>query len=328
MNISAKELDSRLTDGEGFSVIDVRREDQRNRWPLTGLHAETAELESLTSRTLGRPAVLICQFGIVTQRWLEQRDLDDVYNLIGGAQAWIAHREHRPDLSRYSRQMVLPEVGEEGQRKLLDAEVTIVGVGGLGCPAAQYLAAAGIGKLRLVDGDVVDITNLQRQPLFSTESVGRSKSEAAAETLARLNPDCAIEIAENFLDEDNCKSLLAGSDVVVDATDRVSTRRVMDSFCAAHSIPLVYGGLYRFEGQVSVFHLNGGPGYSDLFPASDSNGGACSDEGVPGMLPGIIGSIQALEAVKVILGIEPNLSGRLLLYDGLTHAMEQIELNG
>ena len=328
MNISAKELDSRLTDGEGFSVIDVRREDQRNRWPLTGLHAETAELESLTSRTLGRPAVLICQFGIVTQRWLEQRDLDDVYNLIGGAQAWIAHREHRPDLSRYSRQMVLPEVGEEGQRKLLDAEVTIVGVGGLGCPAAQYLAAAGIGRLRLVDGDVVDITNLQRQPLFSTESVGRSKSEAAAETLARLNPDCAIEIAENFLDEDNCKSLLAGSDVVVDATDRVSTRRVMDSFCAAHSIPLVYGGLYRFEGQVSVFHLNGGPGYSDLFPASDSNGGACSDEGVPGMLPGIIGSIQALEAVKVILGIEPNLSGRLLLYDGLTHAMEQIELNG
>jgi adenylyltransferase/sulfurtransferase len=206
--------------------------------------------------------------------------------------------------------------------------VTIVGVGGLGCPAAQYLAAAGIGRLRLVDGDVVDITNLQRQPLFSTESVGRSKSEAAAETLARLNPDCAIEIAENFLDEDNCKSLLAGSDVVVDATDRVSTRRVMDSFCAAHSIPLVYGGLYRFEGQVSVFHLNGGPGYSDLFPASDSNGGACSDEGVPGMLPGIIGSIQALEAVKVILGIEPNLSGRLLLYDGLTHAMEQIELNG
>ena len=328
MNISAKELDSRLTDGEGFSVIDVRREDQRNRWPLTGLHAETAELESLTSRTLGRPAVLICQFGIVTQRWLELRDLDDVYNLIGGAQAWIAHREHRPDLSRYSRQMVLPEVGEEGQRKLLDAVVTIVGVGGLGCPAAQYLAAAGIGRLRLVDGDVVDITNLQRQPLFSTESVGRSKSEAAAETLARLNPDCAIEIAENFLDEDNCKSLLAGSDVVVDATDRVSTRRVMDSFCAAHSIPLVYGGLYRFEGQVSVFHLNGGLGYSDLFPASDSNGGTCSHEGVPGMLPGIIGSIQALEAVKVILGIEPNLSGRLLLYDGLTHAMEQIELNG
>ena len=328
MNISAKELDSRITDGQNISVVDVRREDQRNRWPLTGIGAETTDLGSLDSRAFSRPTVLICQFGIVTQRWLELRDLDDVYNLIGGAQAWIAHREHRPDLSRYSRQMVLPEVGEEGQRKLLDAVVTIVGVGGLGCPAAQYLAAAGIGRLRLVDGDVVDITNLQRQPLFSTESVGRSKSEAAAETLARLNPDCAIEIAENFLDEDNCKSLLAGSDVVVDATDRVSARRVMDSFCAAHSIPLVYGGLYRFEGQVSVFHLNGGPGYSDLFPASDSNGGACSDEGVPGMLPGIIGSIQALEAVKVILGIEPNLSGRLLLYDGLTHAMEQIELNG
>ena len=328
MNISARELDSRLTDGEEVSVIDIRREDQKNRWPLAGIDAESADLEGLDSRTFNRPTVLICQFGIITQRWLELRDLDDVYNLIGGAQAWIAHREHRRDLSRYSRQMVLPEIGEEGQRKLLNAMVTIVGIGGLGCPASQYLAAAGIGKLRLVDGDVVDITNLHRQPLFSTENVGHSKSEAAAESLAQLNPDCNITSVKSFLCEDNCESLLSESDVVVDATDTVSARRVMDRFCAYHSIPLVYGGLYRFEGQVSVFHLNDGPSYSDLFPVTDSNSGSCSDEGVPGMLPGIIGSIQALEALKIILAIEPNLSGKLLLYDGLTHVVEQIELKG
>jgi adenylyltransferase/sulfurtransferase len=328
MNISARELDSRLADSQELSVIDVRRKDQRNRWPLAGIDAESADLEGLDSRTFNHPTVMVCQFGIVTQRWLELCDLDNVYNLIGGAQAWISHREHRRDLSRYSRQMVLPEIGEEGQRKLLDAMVTIVGIGGLGCPASQYLAAAGIGKLQLVDGDVVDITNLQRQPLFNTENVGHSKSEAAAESLAQLNPDCNITSVKSFLGEDNCESLLSESDVVVDATDTVSARRVMDRFCAYNSIPLVYGGLYRFEGQVSVFHLNDGPSYSDLFPVTDSNSGSCSDEGVPGMLPGIIGSIQALEALKIILAIEPNLSGKLLLYDCLTHAVEQIELKG
>lgn len=328
MNISAKELDSRITDGEGLLIIDVRREDQRTRWPLTGIATETADLESLTFKDFESPAVLICQFGIVTQRWLESRDLDDVYNLIGGAQAWIAHSENRRDLSRYSRQMVLPEIGEEGQRKLLDSVLTIVGVGGLGCPAAQYLTAAGVGTLRLIDGDVVDITNLQRQPLFSMDKIGVSKSETAAETLTQLNPQCNIDSVPQFLDEDNCEALLTGSDVVLDATDAISSRRVIDRFCASQSIPLVYGGLYRFEGQVSVFHLNNGPTYCDLFPETDVAGGSCSDEGVAGMLPGIIGSIQALEAIKIILGITPDLSGRLLLYNGLTHVMEQIELNG
>ncbi|MDP7060348.1 MAG: ThiF family adenylyltransferase [Candidatus Marinimicrobia bacterium] len=327
MNISAKELAHWLDGSRKVAVLDVRRDDQRERWPLAGIDTVEADLEKLSSDDLKTTTILVCQFGIITQRWIEAEDLDEVYNLIGGAQAWNAFKADRRDLSRYSRQMVLPEIGEEGQRKLLDSLVTIVGVGGLGCPAAQYLSAAGVGKLNLIDGDVVDITNLQRQPLFRSDRIGDPKSDVAAEALSGLNPDCAVESIHTFISEENCQKLLAGSDVVLDATDNITARRLMDQYCCRKSIPLIYGGLYKFEGQVSVFHLNGGPSYADVFPESVAGGGTCSDDGVPGMLPGIIGSIQALEAIKVILGITPNLSGILLLYNGLSHTMEQIELN-
>ena len=327
MNISAKELSKWLDENRQVNVVDIRRSDQREKWPLAGIDAVVTELGELSPSVINKTTVLICQFGIITQRWIETENLDEVHNLIGGAQAWNAYNAEQRDLSRYSRQMVLPEIGEEGQRKLLDSVVTIVGVGGLGCPAAQYLSAAGVGKLNLIDGDVVDITNLQRQPLFRSDRIGDPKSGVAAEALSELNPDCAVKSHHAFLSDENCGNLLAGSDVVLDATDTIPARRVMDDYCRRKSIALIYGGLYKFEGQVSIFHLNGGPSYADVFPESITGGGTCSDDGVPGMLPGIIGSIQALEAIKVILGITPNLSGKLLLYNGLNHTMEQIELN-
>ena len=327
MNISAKELTQWLDGNRKVEVVDVRREDQRKQWPLRDLETLETNLDQLSPEKLKTTTVLICQFGIITQRWIEAEDPDEVYNLIGGAQAWNAYKKDERDLSRYSRQMVLPEIGEEGQRRLLESKVTIVGVGGLGCPAAQYLAAAGVGKLCLIDGDVVDLTNLQRQPLFRSDRIGDPKSDVAVECLSGLNSDCNVESHHTFLSEENCQTLLAGSDVVLDATDTIAARRVMDQYCFRNSIPLIYGGLYKFEGQVSVFHLNGGPSYADVFPESVTNGGSCSDDGVPGMLPGIIGSIQALEAIKVILRITPNLSGKLLLYNGLSHTMEKIELN-
>ena len=187
-----------------MDIVDIRRPDQRERWPLAGIATIVAELEELSPDVLNKTTVLICQFGIITQRRIETEDLDEVHNLIGGAQAWNAYNADQRDLSRYSRQMVLPEIGEEGQRKLLDSVVTIVGVGGLGCPAAQYLSAAGVGKLNLIDGDVVDITNLQRQPLFRSDRIGDPKSDVAAEALSELNPDSAVRSHPTCRSDENC----------------------------------------------------------------------------------------------------------------------------
>jgi adenylyltransferase/sulfurtransferase len=223
-------------------------------------------------------------------------------------------------IARYKRHLHLAEVGVKGQRKLLDARVLLIGAGGLGSPAALYLAAAGVGTLGLVDFDRVDASNLQRQVLFATSDVGRPKLEVAAERLRALNPGVAIESYDTKLEASNAREILAGFDVVIDGTDTFPSRYLSNDVCVWLGIPLVYGSIMRFEGQVSVFDpKSGAPCYRCLFaePPPPELAPNCAEAGVLGVLPGVIGTLQATEALKLLLGCGAPLRGRLLVYDAL-----------
>jgi adenylyltransferase/sulfurtransferase len=226
----------------------------------------------------------------------------------------------RDDVQRYSRHLILPEVGVDGQRKLKAARVLCVGAGGLGSPAALYLAAAGVGTLGLVDFDVVDVTNLQRQVLYSTLDVGRRKLEAAAERLSGLNPDLNVVTHETRLTSANALDLFRQYDVIVDGADNFPTRYLVNDACVLTGKPNAYGSIFRFEGQASVFATPDGPCYRCLYPEPPPPGlvPSCAEGGVLGVLPGIVGTIQATEALKLILGSGKTLAGRLLLLDALT----------
>jgi adenylyltransferase/sulfurtransferase len=208
----------------------------------------------------------------------------------------------------------------------MNTTIAIVGVGGLGCPVAQSLVTAGIGKLVLIDGDDVELSNLHRQPLHGADDIGKKKVNSAKESLNKINSETTIKIVDDYLDEQNGLDLLKNCDVIIDATDNIETRQLIDRFSKETNVPMVYGGLYRWEGQVAVLNVDGSPGYRELFPDPPSGGDTCADAGVLGMLPGIIGNIQALEAVKLIVGIEPNLIGKLLIYDCMNHSTQIIQL--
>jgi adenylyltransferase/sulfurtransferase len=222
------------------------------------------------------------------------------------------------DLSRHARHIALPQVGLKGQQKLADASVLVVGAGGLGSPALLYLAAAGIGKIGIIDDDVVDISNLQRQIIHDTNKVNESKSKSAMKSINALDPSIQVISIEDRLNPDNALEILQqGWDVLIDGTDNIPTRYLIDDACSILGIPWVYGSIHRFEGQVTVFNNNDGPCYRDLFPEAPPADAVpnCEEGGVLGVLPGVIGSIQATEAIKIILEIGESLSGRLLIYD-------------
>ena len=223
------------------------------------------------------------------------------------------------DMERHARHLVLPNVGHEGQEKLASARVLVIGAGGLGSPVLLYLAAAGIGTIGIVDDDVVDISNLQRQIIHRTEDVGSKKVDSARARLLALDPNIEVEVYPNRLNPENALDVLKGWDVVVDGTDNIPTRYLIDDACHLLSIPWVYGSIHRFEGQVSVFSTEQSRCYRDLFPEAPPAGALqnCADAGVFGVLPGVVGSIQATEVIKRILGLESNLVGALLLYDAL-----------
>ena len=223
------------------------------------------------------------------------------------------------DMERHARHLVLPNVGHEGQEKLASARVLVIGAGGLGSPVLLYLAAAGIGTIGIVDDDVVDISNLQRQIIHRTEDVGSKKVDSARARLLALDPNIEVEVYPNRLNPENALDVLKGWDVVVDGTDNIPTRYLIDDACHLLSIPWVYGSIHRFEGQVSVFSTEQSRCYRDLFPEAPPAGALqnCADAGVFGVLPGVVGSIQATEVIKRILGLETNLVGALLLYDAL-----------
>jgi molybdopterin/thiamine biosynthesis adenylyltransferase/rhodanese-related sulfurtransferase/molybdopterin converting factor small subunit len=232
------------------------------------------------------------------------------------------------EVQRYSRHLIIPEVGVEGQRKLKNARVVCIGAGGLGSPSSLYLAAAGVGTLGLVDFDVVDASNLQRQVLFSTADVGRPKVQAAAERLTGLNPEVRVVVHETPLSSANALDILRDYDVVVDGADNFPTRYLVNDACVLLGKPNAYGSIFRFDGQASVFATKGGPCYRCLYPEPPPPGlvPSCAEGGVLGVLPGIIGTIQATEAIKLILGIGNTLAGRLLLLDALSMEFRTMKL--
>jgi molybdopterin/thiamine biosynthesis adenylyltransferase len=237
-------------------------------------------------------------------------------------------------LLRYSRHILLDEIGIEGQQKLLDARALVIGAGGLGSPAAMYLASAGVGKLTLIDNDTVDLTNLQRQIAHNMARVGQPKAESARATLAAINPTIAIEALVERADDARLAELVSQADVVLDCTDNFATRHAVNRACVAHQVPLVSGAVIRFDGQVSVFDPRGGaarsadlPCYSCLFPQDQPfEDVACSTMGVFAPLVGVVGAMQAAEALKLLMGIGEPLSGRLLLLDGLRMEWTSIKI--
>jgi molybdopterin/thiamine biosynthesis adenylyltransferase/rhodanese-related sulfurtransferase len=234
----------------------------------------------------------------------------------------------KEEVLRYSRHLIMPEVGMEGQLKLKQAKVLLVGTGGLGAPLGLYLAAAGVGRLGLVDFDTIDFTNLQRQIMFATSDVGRPKLEAAGERLGNLNPEIQIDRFETHLTSDNALEIMRGYDIVVDGTDNFPTRYLVNDACVLLGKPNVYGSIFRFEGQASVFGYPGGPCYRCVYPEPPPPGlvPSCAEGGVLGVLPGIIGAIQAMETLKLILGKGEPLVGRLLLFDALGMKFRELKL--
>jgi molybdopterin/thiamine biosynthesis adenylyltransferase/rhodanese-related sulfurtransferase len=324
----------------GALLVDIREtEELAAGTPIPSVHVARGFLE-LRIEELAQDAsqtiVVLCAGGVrslFAADSLQGLGYRDVRSLRGGYQAWLearlptatpsAHALDASQRARYARHLAIPEVGESGQRRLLDARVVLVGAGGLGSPAALYLAAAGVGRLRIIDADTVSLSNLQRQILHSEARVGLGKSESARRTLNALNPDVDVEVVAERLVADNARTLLADADVVVDGSDNFATRYLVNDTCFAAGVPHVHGSIFRFEGQVSTFWPTRdgahAPCYRCLFPAPPPAELApdCATAGVLGVLPGVVGTLQAVEAIKLLLGIGDALIGRLLTYDAL-----------
>jgi molybdopterin/thiamine biosynthesis adenylyltransferase len=285
-----------------------------------------------------RPVLLYCATGnrsLRGARAMVELGYADVASVAGGIEDW---RENgypvelpagldRAQFARYSRHLLIPEVGAEGQRRLLDARILLIGAGGLGSPAALYLAAAGVGTLGIVDDDAVDETNLQRQVLHSTAALGEPKTESGARRLRELNPDVEVVPYRERLSAENIDRILdQGWDVVVDGADNFPTRYLVNDASVWHDVPVVHGSIYRFEGQVTVFAPGTGPCYRCLFPQPPPPelAPSCAEGGVLGVLPGVIGSMQASEALKLVLGAGEPLVGRLLLFDALAASFTEV----
>jgi molybdopterin/thiamine biosynthesis adenylyltransferase/rhodanese-related sulfurtransferase len=336
---------SELLDGaEGPVVIDVREREEWDEGHLPGaVHVPRGSLESRIEQVASdrdQPVLLYCAQGnrsAFAARTLGELGYARPISLSGGFVDWkrngfpteVSRSLSPPARTRYSRHLLIPEVGEEGQLKLLDSRVLLIGAGGLGSPAALYLAAAGVGTLGIVDDDVVDETNLQRQVLHSTASLGEPKTASAERTIRALNPDVqVVPFQERLTPETVDRVLDERWDVIVDGADNFPTRYLVNDASVWHRVPVVHGSIFRFEGQVTVFNPPEGPCYRCLFPQPPPPelAPSCAEGGVLGVLPGIIGSLQADEALKLTLGIGEPLAGRLLLFDALKASFTEVEL--
>lgn len=327
----------------GAVVIDVREADEVSQGIIEG--ARTIPRGLLESNVVaavpdpGTEVVLYCAGGArsaLAAKTLKDMGYERVSSMSGGFGRWKS--EGRPFVMptvltaeqriRYSRHTLLPEVGEEGQAKLLASKVLLVGAGGLGSPAALYLAAAGVGTLGIVDFDVVDASNLQRQILHTVDRVGMPKVESAEAAIRALNPDVDVVAFPERLSASNVLDVMKGFDVVVDGGDNFPTRYLVNDASLHLRVPVVHGAIFRFEGQASVFHPYEGPCYRCLFPQPPPPelAPSCAEAGVLGVLPGIIGSIEAMEAIKLLLGIGDSLVGRLLTYDALEQDFRSLRL--
>jgi molybdopterin/thiamine biosynthesis adenylyltransferase/rhodanese-related sulfurtransferase len=327
----------------GALLLDVREPDEYEQGAVPGsMHIPRGHLEAqIENRITDRstPIVVMCAGGVrsaFAAKTLQELGYADVVSMDGGFNAWkdqgrrwATPRTLEPgQRTRYHRHLLLPEVGEEGQLKLLDAKVLCLGAGGLGSPAALYLAAAGVGTIGIVDMDVVDESNLQRQILHNLERVGERKVDSAKKTLALLNPDVNVVTYDVRLGADNILDILAGYDVVIDGADNFPSRYLLNDASVKLGIPVVHGSIFRFEGQVTVFDPKRGVTYRDMLPEPPPAEFApsCAEAGVLGVLPGIVGSIQALEAIKLILGLGTPLSGRLLAFDAMDLTFHEYKL--
>jgi sulfur-carrier protein adenylyltransferase/sulfurtransferase len=325
-------------------LIDVRDRDEWDEGHIPGaIHVPRGNLESRIEGAApdkDRPVILYCASGsrsAFAAKTLEELGYENVASLSGGFSEWKRNglpfdlpRALQPEQrSRYSRHLLIPEVGEAGQLKLLDSKVLLLGAGGLGSPAALYLAAAGVGTLGVIDPDVVDASNLQRQVLHSTASLGEPKVLSAKKTLEGINPDVTVVPYQERLDSDNIDRILGeGYGVIVDGTDNFPTRYLVNDASVWHRIPVVHGSIFRFHGQATVFKPYEGPCYRCLFPQPPPPelAPSCAEGGVLGVLPGIIGSLQANEALKLLLGIGDPLIGRSLLFEALEATFTEIKL--
>jgi sulfur-carrier protein adenylyltransferase/sulfurtransferase len=332
-----------LASAEPPILIDVRELDEYEQGAIHGsVHIPRGFLESRIETVVAdrsAPIILSCQSGArsaFAARALQDLGFANVTSLRGGFSAWKqnGYAWETPIMldaarrRRYSRHILIPEVGEAGQLKLLASRVLMIGAGGLGSPAALYLAAAGVGTIGIVDEDVVDDSNLQRQVLHSTERIGMPKTESARITIEALNPDVELIEYRERLTSANIDRILPGYDVVVDGTDNFPTRYLLNDASVKHGIPVVHASIFRFEGQLTVFSPHVGPCYRCLFPEPPPAelAPSCAEGGVLGVLPGIMGTLQATEALKLLLGIGEPLIGRLLLADALEASFHEVSL--
>jgi adenylyltransferase/sulfurtransferase len=294
------------------------------------LYAEDGSLRSFVNIYLNEEDIRYLEEGV--DAGVEAGDEIRIIPSIAGGVATAAEVEtmelSQEEIRRYARHLIMPEVGLEGQRKLRAARVLLIGAGGLGSPASLYLAAAGVGTLGLVDFDVVELSNLQRQIIHGTKDVGRLKLDSAREKLLDVNPEIEVETHEVRLTSENALDILAGYDVIVDGTDNFPTRYLVNDACVLLGKPNVYGSIFRFEGQVSVFYAKQGPCYRCLYQEPPPPGlvPSCAEGGVLGVLPGIVGALQANEAIKLLLGQGEPLIGRLLLFDALKLRFRELRL--
>jgi len=317
---------------DGALVLDVREPDEYDQGAIpNAIHIPRGHLEAqVEGRLLDKtaPVVIYCAGGVrsaFAAKTMQELGYADVVSMAGGFGRWkdegrawktpvVLTAEQR---NRYQRHLLLPEVGVAGQAKLLASKVLMLGAGGLGSPAALYLAAAGVGTIGIVDMDEVDASNLQRQILHNLDRIGDRKVDSAKKTLSLLNPDVDVVTYDTRLDASNIMDIIAGYDVIVDGADNFPSRYLLNDASVKLGIPVVHGSIFRFEGMVSVFHPTQGPTYRDMVPEPPPAelAPSCAEAGVLGVLPGIIGSIQALETIKVILGLGEPLIGRILAVD-------------
>jgi adenylyltransferase/sulfurtransferase len=342
--VSAQQVNELLkNNGKSPVLLDVRESDEWRQGHLEGaLSLPRGFLEIKVETALPNketPIIAYCAGGVrslLAAKAMKEMGYQNVSSMAGGYAAWknggfnwVQDFQYTPEqLIRYSRHFLLPEVGEEGQAKLLQAKVLMIGAGGLGSPSAYYLAAAGVGTIGIIDNDVVDISNLQRQILHANDRVGMAKVESAKKTLEALNPDVKVVPYHAKLTSENIMEIIKDYDLVVDGCDNFPTRYLVNDACVLTGKPNVHGSIFQFEGQATVFYPGKGPCYRCLYPEPPPAelAPSCAEAGVLGVLPGLIGVIEALEAVKIILGKGETLVGRLLHFNTLTMEINTLKL--
>ncbi len=342
-DVDAQGLNTELASSKRPALIDVREADEHAQGVIpSAVHIPRGFLELRIEKAVmdrETPVVLYCAGGtrsVLAVRSLLELGYSNVRSLAGGFGAWkkaglpwkMPAALRGDQEARYSRHTMLPEVGVVGQVKLLESKVLCIGAGGLGSPSSMYLAAAGIGTIGMIDDDVVDASNLQRQILHSTKSVGTAKVDSAEATLRGLNPDVKVDKHRTRITADNAIELITPYDVIIDGADNFATRYLVNDVALRLGKPVIHASIFRFEGQLTVFPANGSPCYRCLYPQPPpaEEAPSCAEAGVLGVLPGVMGVLQATEAIKLLLGLGETLAGRLLVYDALKVKFRELKL--